>query len=72
MALTEQQMSEIRSLVLSHHLMDAIRLVRGYTGWGLSEAKDFVEAQQELLRRQHPERFRFLTPPPIAPDDSSD
>jgi ribosomal protein L7/L12 len=34
---------EIRALVEHNRTIEAIKQVRGYTGWGLADAKQFVD-----------------------------
>ena len=70
MVLTEQQMGEVDATLLTGNVIAAITLVRGYTGWELGPAKDFVEARLVHLRRAHAENFRRLdaSPPPLVVD----
>ncbi|MCJ7824635.1 MAG: ribosomal protein L7/L12 [Anaerolineales bacterium] len=37
-------MAEVRSLISERKIIDAVRLVRTHTGWGLKEAKDFIDS----------------------------
>jgi ribosomal protein L7/L12 len=42
--LPEDALAEVRGLLLQGQKIQAIKVVREYTGWGLKEAKDYVEA----------------------------
>ena len=41
---------EIRALIRQDRKIDAIKLVRERTGLGLAEAKDAVEALEQMMR----------------------
>ena len=55
--LTELQTEEIATALAAGQKIQAIKLYREYTGTGLKEAKDFVEALEPTLRKEDPERF---------------
>jgi ribosomal protein L7/L12 len=45
-ALTPEVLDTVRKLTLAGKKIEAIKVVRQATGWGLKEAKDYVEAQR--------------------------
>ncbi len=55
--LTEPQTEAIADALAAGQKIQAIKLYREYTGKGLKEAKDFVEALEPELRKKDPERF---------------
>ncbi|MCX5662752.1 MAG: ribosomal protein L7/L12 [Planctomycetota bacterium] len=55
--LTDAQWTEIEGHLQTGHKIQAIKLFRDFTGVGLKEAKDAVEAYEAELRQQFPERF---------------
>jgi hypothetical protein len=55
--LPDDAVQRIRDAVFAGRKIEAIRLYRECTGEGLREAKDFVDALEEELRRAAPEEF---------------
>lgn len=39
--------NDVRHLILANRKLEAIKLVREHTGWGLQQSKDYVEQRQE-------------------------
>jgi ribosomal protein L7/L12 len=46
-SLPDNFQSEIRDLVVQNRKIEAIKRVRKYTGWGLKQAKDYVDSLSE-------------------------
>lgn len=55
--LTPEQIRQINEAIFAGHTIEAIKLYREYTGLGLKEAKDFVDAVAAELRKAAPEKF---------------
>ena len=55
--LTQQQTETIADALAGGRKIEAIKLYREYSGNGLTEAKDFVEALEPELRKKDPARF---------------
>jgi ribosomal protein L7/L12 len=43
MSISSSVMDEVRTLLLERRKIEAIRLVRSHTGWGLKESKEFID-----------------------------
>jgi ribosomal protein L7/L12 len=52
-----EQIDQIGSALAAGKKIEAIKLYRETTGEGLKESKEFVEALQERLSAEDPERF---------------
>jgi ribosomal protein L7/L12 len=59
--ISEQQEQRIYAALYAGRKIEAIKLHREATGWGLKESKDFIEALERQLRGETPEKF---TAPP--------
>src|SRR5262245_29261704 len=59
--LPDDVINSIRAAVFAGQKIQAIKLHREATGYGLKESKDFIEALEAELRSREPER---LTAPP--------
>lgn len=59
--ISEQQEQRIYAALYAGRRIEAIKLHREATGWGLMESKDFVEALEAQLCSETPEKF---TAPP--------
>lgn len=55
--LTQPQANAVADALASGQKIQAIKLYREYSGKGLAEAKDAVEAMESDLRKENPERF---------------
>jgi hypothetical protein len=55
--LPAQEQAELDGLIAAGRKIEAIKRVRGGTGMGLKEAKDLVDAREQEMRQQTPERF---------------
>jgi len=54
---TDEQAQQIEGALYSGNKILAIKLHREFTGEGLKESKDFIEALERDLRRESQERF---------------
>jgi ribosomal protein L7/L12 len=54
----EDKLKPIRDALLAGRKIEAIKLYREQTGFGLKESKDFVDELERDLRRTMPEMFR--------------
>jgi hypothetical protein len=61
--ISDDDVEQIRSAIFAGNKIEAIKRYRGCTGAGLAEAKGFVEALEEELRRVAPDQF---TAPPAS------
>ena len=52
--LTDDQRSQILDAIRSHQKIEAIKLYREWTGLGLKESKDFIEALTDRLVKDDP------------------
>jgi hypothetical protein len=55
--LPEERLAEIKELLFKGQKIEAIKLLREWTGSGLTEAKAAVEEIEQELRRLSPEKF---------------
>lgn len=60
-AMTDADIEAIQAAIFAGERIKAIKLYRAASGEGLREAKEFIEALEEELRRTEP--TRFTTPP---------
>lgn len=60
--LTEAQINSIADALRARNKIDAIKLYREATGFGLKESKDEVEAIEAGLRTKFPEQFPAKAP----------
>ncbi len=58
--LTDEQIEKISASLSRGSKIEAIKLYREFTGQGLKEAKDFVEALAPKLIERDPERYAKL------------
>ena len=58
--LTKEQIENIEEEIFAENKIQAIRLCREYTGWGLKESKDFVENRIRDLLETDPEKYGHL------------
>ena len=54
---TTEQWQSIQAALFAGRKIEAIKLYREATEAGLAEAKDAMDAYQERLRNDHPDRF---------------
>ncbi len=59
--LSDDQIQQVQAEIFAGRKISAIKLCREFTGQGLKETKDFVEALETELRRTTPNSF---TAPP--------
>ncbi len=59
--ISDEEMEQVRAAIFAGRKIEAIKLYREASGAGLKDAKDFVEALEDELRKAAPERF---TAPP--------
>jgi len=57
---TSDQEQQVYDALFSGNKIIAIKLHREFTGEGLKESKDFIEALERDLRRESPGRFSHL------------
>ena len=55
--LTDLQVQQINDALAAGRKVEAIKLYREFTGTGLKEAKDFIDALVPQLQQQDPARF---------------
>ena len=55
--LTSEQHQRISEAIFAGRTIEAIKLYREYTGCGLAEAKQFIDAVTAELRARQPEKF---------------
>jgi hypothetical protein len=55
--ITDEQITTLSECVFQGRKIEAIKLYRGMTGFGLKEAKDAVEELERSLRASAPDKF---------------
>lgn len=56
-----EKISEVLKKENDSSYLDAIKLCRKYSGWGLKECKQFVDSLIAELQAREPERYSYLT-----------
>ena len=64
--LNETQREAVESALFGGRKIEAIKLIRGYTGAGLAEAKRFADQYEGELRSADPDRFVTNRHGPLA------
>ena len=58
----EEKIAALRELIFNRRKIEAIKLYRELTGFGLKEAKDAVEELETSLRKEFPDKFSSRPP----------
>ena len=56
--LNDDQRQEILDAIKANRKIDAIKMYREYTGFGLKESKEFIEELTGNLRESNPDEFQ--------------
>jgi len=59
--LTDEQIDQVSGALAKGSKIEAIKLYREFTGTGLAEAKQFVDALIPKLKEQDPEKYANLS-----------
>ena len=58
--LTQEQIAGIKEEIEAENKIEAIKMCREYSGWGLKESKDYVERYIKELIERDPEKYSYL------------
>ncbi|MEN8221658.1 MAG: ribosomal protein L7/L12 [Acidobacteriota bacterium] len=59
--LTSDQTEKIREELESQNKIQAIKMCREFTGWGLKESKDYVDKMVDEMIERDPEKYGHLS-----------
>lgn len=63
---TQNQIEEISQQLRLGRKIQAIKIYRQATGFGLKDSKDFIDQLETALRTEDPDSFKFQTPNGMA------